>query len=60
MENKTEASEDWRVFRVDIIDPEVDLERRHMCRLTIPNVIQSVDRIRSTTKWSRRNGSLND
>jgi hypothetical protein len=45
---------------VDIIDPEVDLERRHMCRLTIPNVIQSVDRIRSTTKWSRRNGSLND
>ncbi len=49
--------ENWRVFKVDVIDPELDLERRHLRILEYPNVTKIVERVRSTRKWSRKNKS---
>ena len=41
----------WRVFRVDLIDPATDLERRHMVTLREPTEERFVDTTRYTTKW---------
>lgn len=45
--------ESWRVFQVDVIDPEIDMERRHMRLLTAPESVQIIERQRTTKKWSR-------
>jgi DNA mismatch endonuclease (patch repair protein) len=54
---KTEQlnEENWRVFQVDIVDPDTDLERRYMLSLYSPNVTRIVEQIRSTRKWLRKN-----
>ena len=46
---------DWRVFRVEVIDAEADLECRHMRLLNNPEIVKTVERVRSTKKWSRNN-----
>lgn len=48
----TEA--DWRVIGVDVLDPATDLEVRHLRSLRDPNLVQTVERVRSTRKWKRR------
>lgn len=49
--------EGWRVIRVEVLDPETDLERRHMVSLRDPLLERVVDARRYTTKWKRRNTS---
>lgn len=41
----------WQVFRVEFVDTERRLERRHMTLLGRPESIQVVEAPRSTTKW---------
>jgi DNA mismatch endonuclease (patch repair protein) len=46
------APEDsWRVFRVDVLDADTDLERRHLVTLRDPQREMVVDAKRTTTKW---------
>ncbi len=46
------AHEDaWRVFRVDVLDADTDLERRHLVTLRDPQRETVVDAKRTTTKW---------
>ncbi|WNZ66146.1 very short patch repair endonuclease [Myxococcus sp. MxC21-1] len=46
---------DWRVWRVEVIDQETDLERRHEVRLAEHPVSRRiVERRRSTKKWRKR------
>ena len=51
--NKFPAQNAWRVFRVDVINPEENLEKRYMRRLTSPEKIKVVEQTRSTKKWRR-------
>ena len=46
-------NDDWRVFRVDVIDPATDFERRYLKSLKSPETIKMVERIRTTRKWTR-------
>lgn len=45
------ASEDWRVWRVEVLDAATDLERRHLITLREPPRERFVDAKRSTAKW---------
>lgn len=49
-----EEENDWRVWRVEVIDPTRDLERRHLVRLTDQASERVIERQRSTRKWRRR------
>lgn len=53
LEHKELLSMNWRVFKVDIIDAETDLERRYLRVLESPNTVQVIEKIRSTKKWKR-------
>lgn len=44
----------WRVIAVDVIDPAIDLEARHLVGLRRPDLVRTVQRVRSTRKWKRR------
>lgn len=44
---------DWRVFQVDVINSEEDLEKRYMRRLTSPEKFKSIEQPRSTKKWDK-------
>ncbi len=46
-------SENWRVFKVEVIDVKTDLERRYLRLLEFPDVVEVVEKIRSTKKWKR-------
>jgi len=46
----------WRVIRVDVVDPEIDLERRCMVDLSDPALEQVQVSRRSTKKWTRPKG----
>lgn len=48
------AETDWRVVAVDVLNPTIDLEARNMVSLRVPNLVQTVERVRSTRKWKRR------
>lgn len=41
----------WRVFCVDVLDADTDLERRHLVTLRAPGLERVVDAKRTTTKW---------
>ena len=43
----------WRVLRVEVIDPDRDLERRHLVALNDPARELVVEQVRSTAKWRR-------
>lgn len=45
--------DDWRVFQVEIIDQQNNLEKRYMRRLIVPDEIKVVEQIRSTKKWKK-------
>lgn len=50
-----EEESNWRVWRVEVIDPVSDLERRYEVRLTEHQPSERViERHRSTRKWRRR------
>ena len=51
--NKFPDQNDWRVFQVDVIDLEDDLEKRYMRRLTSSKEIKSVEQTRTTKKWNK-------
>lgn len=47
-----DAQEDsWRVFRVEVLDADTDIERRHLVTLRAPEREKVVDAKRTTTKW---------
>lgn len=51
---KVPSEINWRVFKVDIIDLEYDIEKRYMLNLWSPETIKYVEKQRSTKKWKRR------
>ena len=51
------TGEQWRVARVEVIDPQTDLERRHQESLLDGEVTRIVERVRSTRKARRPKGS---
>ena len=53
LEQGEALSENWRLFKVEIIDAKTDLERRYLRLLELPDVIQVIEKIRSTKKWKR-------
>lgn len=55
---RLERSAHWQVFRVEIVDCETDMERRHLRRIGEPDSMQVVEVVRSTRKWSRTQSSL--
>jgi DNA mismatch endonuclease (patch repair protein) len=57
LNNSVKQTEDtWRVFRVEYIDVEADLENRYMLSLESPEITTIIQQRRSTRKWSRRHG----
>jgi DNA mismatch endonuclease (patch repair protein) len=50
----TGLENDWRVFKVDIIDLEKNVEKRWLLSLQSPETIQYVEKKRSTKKWKRK------
>jgi len=44
----------WRVFKVDIIDLETDVEKRYLLSLGSPEKTQTIEKKRSTRKWKRK------
>lgn len=51
---KLPNQKDWRVYKVDVINPEDDLEKRYMRSLASPEQIRVVEQTRSTKKWKRK------
>ena len=45
--------EDWRVFKVEVIDEENNLEKRFMRKLLFPTEVRIVEQTRSTKKWRK-------
>lgn len=46
----------WRVQRVEVVDPETDLERRVLVDLSEPPLTQEVIQKRTTRKWKKPKG----
>ncbi len=46
-------SENWRLIEVQVVDSELDIERRRHVMLEFPTVESIVLRKRSTKKWNR-------
>lgn len=52
-EQHFQTDNNWRVFRVDVIDEATNRERRYLRLLESPDTITFIDKIRSTKKWHR-------
>jgi DNA mismatch endonuclease (patch repair protein) len=44
----------WRVIKVDIIDLDLDIEKRYLRQLDSPEKIQTIEKKRSTGKWKKK------
>lgn len=53
-DDKIGAAVEWRVIAVDVLDAATDLEARHLVGLRRPDLVETVQRVRSTRKWKRR------
>jgi len=46
-------NEDWRLIEVQVVDPQLDTERRRLVMLESPTIERVVEGKRSTRKWNR-------